>query len=293
MIVLFVIALLIGVVGLLMAVFGPRAQNEGDTPFKSIGGSMLFIGFLFFLISAVTCVPAGHTGVQNEFGEVRPNTLSEGIHLRAPWLSVHNMSLQQQRQSCVLNASTNTGVTIDVGLTVVYRLDPAFAANIYQTVGEDYYDVLIAPYIFRTVKNIFVSYPPEAIYTIERATVNMIIEDSLRTLLAPRGIIIEQVPIDNIDLPITLRDAIVAKQEAEQQALQMQYVLQRQEQESERMRIEARGIADYQDIVSSNLTPELLQWRAIEVTRSLAESENTTFVIVGNTDTGLPMILQP
>ena len=292
MFVLFVVSMLLGIIGFLTTAFGPKETDDG-TPVKSIGGIMLVVGIVLFLISTVTCVPAGNTAVQTEFGKVQETTLSEGIHLRAPWRNVHNMSLRQQRQSCTLNASTNTGVTIDVGLTVVYRLNPGFAAEVYQTVGEDYYDVLIAPYISRTVKNIFVAYPPEAIYTLERATVNTIIEDSLRTLLAPRGIIVEQVPIDNIDLPASLRDAIVAKQEAEQQALQMQYVLQRQEQESERMRIEAQGIADYQNIVSSNLTPELLQWRAIEVTRSLAESENTTFVIVGNTDSGLPMILQP
>jgi prohibitin 1 len=178
-------------------------------------------------------------------------------------------------------------------MSIVYRLDPQYAARIYQSVGENYYEVLIVPFLNRTAKNCFVCFEPEALYTTERATVNLQIEDSLRTQLAPMGIIVERVPIDNIDLPQSLRDAIVAKQEAEQAALQMEYVLQRQTQESDRMRIEAQGIADYQDIVSSNLTPELLQWRAIEVTRSLAESNSTTFVIVGNTDSGLPMILQP
>jgi regulator of protease activity HflC (stomatin/prohibitin superfamily) len=189
------------------------------------------------------------------------------------------------------NVSTSSGVPVDVRMTIVYSLDPTAAAHIYQTVGENYYDVLIAPYIERTAKNVFVNYAPEALYTTERAAVNTVIEDSLRAALAPAGIIIQQVPIDNIDLPQNLIEAIVEKQMAEQSALRMQYVLQQQTQEAERMRIEAQGIHDYQEIVSEGISDQLLVWKAIEVTSELANSPNTTFVILGNTDTGLPMIL--
>ena len=140
---------------------------------------------------------------------------------------------------------------------------------------------------------ILTSYNPEALYTMDRADVNIRIEDSLTVLLAPLGIIVEQAPIDNIDLPVTLRNAIVAKQEAEQEALRMEYVIQAQVLESERMRIEAQGIADYQRIVSTGLTEQLLSWKAIELTGELAQSDNTTFVIVGDTGNGLPMIYQP
>ena len=288
MIALFIIGILLGIVGLLMSIFG---SNE-EAPIRGGGIVLICLGFVAFFSSFVSCVPAGYIGVQTQFGDVQEGTLHEGLNWKAPWINVHNMSLRQQRQSSNLNASTNTGVTIDVGMTVVYRMDPSAATTIYQTIGEDYYPVLIEPFINRTVKNIFVSYPPEAIYTVDRATVNMIIEDSLRTLLAPHGIIIEQVPIDNIDLPVSLRDAIIAKQEAEQAALQMEYVLQRQTQESERMRIEAQGIADYQETVSSTLSETLLQWQAIKATEALASSDNTTFVILGNNE-GLPIFFQP
>jgi regulator of protease activity HflC (stomatin/prohibitin superfamily) len=177
-------------------------------------------------------------------------------------------------------------------MSLVYRLDPVLAPHVYQTVGPEYFDILIAPFINRAAKDVFVSYGPEAIYTGNRTVVNTAIEASLLNELAPLGIIVEQAPIENIDLPQSLRDAIVAKQEAEQEALRMEYVIQAQALESERMRIEAQGVADYQQIVSQGISEQLLAWKAIEVTAELAQSDNTTFVIIGNTENGLPMIYQ-
>jgi len=238
-------------------------------------------------------IPSGHVGVVTIAGEVRMTPIPEGLHAKIPWADVHMMSIRRQAEAVSMNASTSTGVTVDVQMSLVYRLEPQMAPSIYQTVGTDYYPILVAPFINRTAKNILTSYNPEALYTMDRADVNIRIEDSLTVLLAPLGIIVEQAPIDNIDLPVTLRNAIVAKQEAEQEALRMEYVIQAQVLESERMRIEAQGIADYQRIVSTGLTEQLLSWKAIELTGELAQSDNTTFVIVGDTGNGLPMIYQP
>jgi regulator of protease activity HflC (stomatin/prohibitin superfamily) len=66
--------------------------------------------------------------------------------------------------------------------------------------------------------------------------------------------------------------------------------LAKERQEAERKRIEAQGIQDFQKIVSQGLTDQLLRWKGIEATRSLAESKNSKTIIVGGKD-GLPLIL--
>jgi len=302
-VVLFVIALLAIIFGLVLRAAG-REKKSGDErlirtygyargPARSLGAIMLVAGVVMLLLSSLVIVPAGHVAVITIAGQVQPAAIPEGMHGKIPYADVHLMSVRRQTEHILMNASTSTGVTVDVEMSLVFRLDPASAPNVYQTVGPNYFDILISPFINRTAKDVFVSYGPEAIYTGNRTVVNAAIEAKLMEELSPLGIIVEQAPIENIDLPQSLRDAIVAKQEAEQEALRMEYVIQRQQLESERMRIEAQGIADYQRIVSDGISEQLLAWKAIEVTAQLAQSNTTTFVIIGNTDNGLPMIYQP
>ena len=100
--------------------------------------------------------------------------------------------------------------------------------------------------------------------------------------LAPRGVIVENV---------LLRD--VQTQQAEQDALRMSFILHKEKQETERKRIEAEGIADFQKIVAPGISAQLLEWKGIEATEKLAASAHTKVVIVGNPRNGLPLVLEP
>jgi len=78
-----------------------------------------------------------------------------------------------------------------------------------------------------------------ALYTGGRELVALRIMAELSKTLGPRGITVESVLLRDIQLPETLRSAIEAKQKAEQEPLQMQYVLTKERQEAERKRVEA------------------------------------------------------
>jgi regulator of protease activity HflC (stomatin/prohibitin superfamily) len=114
--------------------------------------------------------------------------------------------------------------------------------------------------------------------------------DQLRPMLEARGVELERVMLRSVKLPEILSTAIEKKLEAEQQAEQMKFVLDRERQEAERKRIEAKGISDYNLEVTRGLNDGILTLRGIEATRELAKSENTKIVIVGGKD-GLPLIL--
>lgn len=113
----------------------------------------------------------------------------------------------------------------------------------------------------------------------------------LRSVLADRGVVVENVLLRDIQLPETLKMAIEAKQRAEQDSLQMEYVLTKEKQEAERKRVEAQGVADFQKIVTQGISEQLLQWKGIEATEKLALSPNTKIIVVGGGKTGLPLIL--
>ena len=101
----------------------------------------------------------------------------------------------------------------------------------------------------------------------------------------------QQVLLRKIGLPPVVANAIQEKLRREQEAEQMKFVLQKEQQEAERKRIEAQGIADFQKIVAQGISAQLLEWKGIEATEKLATSSNSKVVVIGNPRTGLPVIL--
>ena len=69
----------------------------------------------------------------------------------------------------------------------------------------------------------------------------------------------------------------------------MQFVLQKETQEAERKRVEAKGISDYQRIINESLTERQLQYEQIKAMKELATSENSKVIIMGRGNT--PVIL--
>jgi prohibitin 1 len=112
----------------------------------------------------------------------------------------------------------------------------------------------------------------------------------LQNQVQPRGILVENVLLRDLQLPETLKHAIEAKQQAQQEAQRMEFVLQRERQEAERKRVEAAGIKDFQDIVTQGISDKLLEWKGIEATMELARSGNSKIVVIGNSRNGLPLI---
>lgn len=72
--------------------------------------------------------------------------------------------------------------------------------------------------------------------------------------------------------------------------LEYRYKLDRERQESDRRRIEASGIRDYNTIVGE-LSPDVLRWRSIEATTELARSDNSKVVVLGGGNVPLMLSL--
>jgi regulator of protease activity HflC (stomatin/prohibitin superfamily) len=102
--------------------------------------------------------------------------------------------------------------------------------------------------------------------------------------------IIQEVMVRNIEPPASFKAAVEAKLIADQEAQKMRFVLQKEQQEAERKKIEAQGIATFQRIVRQGIDEQLLRWKGIEATQELAESQNTKIVVIGGKN-GLPLIL--
>jgi regulator of protease activity HflC (stomatin/prohibitin superfamily) len=253
----------------------------------------VLIVLFFVLMASITSIPTGNVGVLTLFGRVTGDVLPEGIHMINPLKSVEKLSVQTQSVKESANVPSNEGLILALDTSLLFRLDKAMAAQVYQTVGADYAEKIVEPTLRAAIRASTSAHSANALYTNARELVQQQIQDELKSQLAPRGVIVENVLLRDVQLPAMLKSSIEAKQQAEQDALRMSFILQKEKQEAERKRIEAQGIADFQKIVAAGISPQLLEWKGIEATEKLAASANAKVVIIGNPKNGLPLVLEP
>jgi prohibitin 1 len=279
-----------------MAIFDPARGRVIDG--GGGGGFLRLIGIgiaafvlVILLFSAVTRVGTGHVGVITLFGRVTGETLGEGMHLISPLKTNNEMSIQTQTVKESASVPSSEGLMMSLDTSLIYHLNPDHAAEVYQKIGADYEDKVVEPTLRSAIRESTASHTANALYTGEREMVAKQIFDQVTTELNQRGLIVENVLLRDIQLPATLKASIEAKQQAEQEALAMNFRLQKETQEAQRKRIEAAGVRDFQQIVAQGITPSLLEWKGIEATENLAKSPNSKVVVIGNNKNGLPLIL--
>jgi prohibitin 1 len=246
---------------------------------------------LFVAGGPIRTVPAGNVGIKDFFGQVSSSTLSPGISIVLPLTSVVKMSIQTQEMKEVAEVPSQEGLILSLETSLLFQLDPAKAVDIYRTVGSDYVGTIVEPQFRSAIREITASYEAKALYSAEREKIAGEIFALFKRIAGDRGIIVQQVLLRKIGLPPVVANAIQEKLRREQEAEQMKFVLQKEQQEAERKRIEAQGVADFQRIVAQGISPQLLEWKGIEATEKLAASANTKIVVIGNSKTGLPLIL--
>src|SRR3989304_6011285 len=193
-----------------------------------------------------TMIPAGHVGEIDFFGNVSDNTLYPGVNFVNPLANVVKFDARTQELKEVMTVPSKEGLTIDLEISLLYSLSFENANKIYKSVGEDYVEKILAPQFRSVVRGVTASYDARALYTVESEELAKKIEQEISNLVKPRGITIEAAPLRQLTLPARLTESIEEKLKAEQESQRMQFILQRETQEAERKRIEAKGISDFQ-----------------------------------------------
>jgi prohibitin 1 len=270
---------------------GRVVDVNGGTMMRLIALGILGLVLIIALFNSVTRVGTGHVGVLTLFGRVTGESLAEGMHVINPLKTNNELSVQTQTIKESASVPSSEGLMMSLDTSLIYHLNPDRAAEVFQKTGADYEDKLVEPMLRAAIRESTASHTANALYTGEREMVAKQIFDQLTVELNQRGITVESVLLRDIQLPATLKASIEAKQQAEQEALAMNFRLQKETQEAQRKRIEAQGVRDFQQIVAQGISPQLLQWKGIEATELLAKSSNTKVVVIGNSKNGLPLIL--
>ncbi len=273
----------------------PRLIDVSGTPGggRSLRTLAIVVAVVLVILlgNPVRVIPAGHVGVKDFFGNVSPNVLTPGVNVVFPFTKVVKMSIKTQEVKETAEVPSKEGLTMDLEGSLLFRLDPAKAADIYKTIGPAYQEIAVHPQMRSAIREVTATYEAKALYSAERDKIARETLELFRKMSEGRGIITEAVLLRKIGLPAVVANAIQEKLKREQEAEQMKFVLQKEQQEAERKRIEAQGVADFQRIVASGISQQLLEWKGIEATEKLALSQNTKVVVIGNQKSGLPIIL--
>jgi prohibitin 1 len=270
---------------------GRIIDASGGGFLKGIGVLVGLVLVVILLWMSVAYVPAGHVGVLTIFGRVTGQVLSEGTHLVNPFTVNTTMSVRTQEVKETASVPSNEGLIMTLDTSLLFRLDPKKAPDMYRTVGPLYVDVVVDPNLRSAIREATASHTAQTLYSGEREAVAKEILSNLQEKLKDRGVIIESILLRDIQMPQALKSSIEAKQQAEQESLAMSFRLQKEKQEAERKRIEAQGIRDFQVTVAQGISAQLLEWKGIEATETLAKSPNTKIVVIGGQKSGLPLIL--
>lgn len=289
---LFLISILVTIVAF-FAWRSSKKKMQFNTMYRTSATGAFAVMVVFAIIALGQCftvIPAGHVGVVDFFGTVSDNTLKSGINVVNPLARVIKFSVKTQEIKEVMDVPSKEGLTVQLEVSALFHLNPEKAASVYKTIGENYVQIILEPQFRSVVRGATAGYDARALYTSERELLAQTILNEIEKIVEPRGITVEATPLRRVGLPPGLTAAIEEKLRAEQESQRMQFVLQKERQEADRKRIEAQGIADFQNIVARGISEQLLRWKGIEATEKLASSPNAKIVIVGGKD-GLPLIL--
>jgi prohibitin 2 len=260
-------------------------------------------------------VQSGYVGVLwKRFGGgtvLDPRQLkNEGLRFIWPWNKLFLYDLRLQSTTQTYNAISKDGISLSASINIRFRLKRDSVPQLHQTIGPDYVEALVGPEIGNRMREVIAEYTAEDVYSTKREEIQEKIRRRAEAMLGEKmmehGETEDYAPyriplyamlnlIDTLILGIELPSAVVTaiNRKIEQYYISEEYKFRvaREIRESERKKIEAEGIREFQQIVSQGISDSYLRWRGIEATVLLAQSPNSKIVIVGSGKDGLPIIL--
>lgn len=271
-------------------------QHSGiDFPKSIIPFIVIGVIALIFLSKSTVTIEAGEAGVlwKRFSGGVVTDELplGEGFHMVAPWNEVIKYEVRQQELTEKMKILSSNGLDIQLEATAWYQPEVEKLGLLHQTKGENYLERVIKPAMRSATRSVVGRYTPEQIYSSKRDAIQNEIYEETKKIIENQYIQLNEVLVRDVTLPDAIKDAIERKLGQEQESLEYEFRLEKASKEAEKQRIEAKGKADANAILSASLNDKILKDKGIEATLKLASSPNAKVVVIGSGADGMPLIL--
>jgi prohibitin 1 len=245
----------------------------------------IFILLALFMTTGCVIIEDGQVGVKKSLGEISDEPVGRGLFIQVPVLrtvETWNVKLQERKETGQVPSSE--GLIIGLDITLLFKVLPTAAPTLRKTVGQDYVNRLVVPYLRSTMRDVVSAYPVKRVYAeAGRKEIAAKIKEQMEASLGSQGILIEAVLLRDVKLPARFKESIEAKLTAEQRVQQKQFELEQAAKDAEIEVARARGAAEAQKIVRSTLSDSYLQYLWI---KTLNENPNVIYV---STEANLPI----
>ena len=240
------------------------------------------------IISSCAVVNPGEVGVKQQFGKLKGEVQNQGLVILNPLITeLVKVPTRTVNKEVGLNLPSKEGLNVSAEISILYHVKQNKVIDIINEVGINYERTLILSTFRSASADVCAKFYAKDMHSGKRSEIELEIKNQMMEVLEGRGFVIEAILLKSIRLPVGLYSAIEGKL-AEQQAQQMEFVLQRETKEAQRKRIEAEGIRDAQNIIKEGITDANIEWRSLEVLRELSASPNAKIII---TDGKTPVLI--
>src|SRR5258708_32743212 len=207
-------------------------------------GVAVLLGIIL-IFSTFNTVGAGQIGVVTRFGAVN-RVAYPGVVLTIPFVeNINLMDTRTQKDQVGADSASQDLQKVVATIAVNYHLDGSKAVSVYQNVGVDYQDKIIAPAIQNTFKAVTAKFTAEQLIT-NREAVRLEAENSLKAQLVGYNVFVENFNIVNFDFSPEFDTAIEAKQVAQQSVETAKQKLAQAQVDAQTAVAQATGQADAQ-----------------------------------------------
>ena len=237
--------------------------------------------------SACVTVDEGEAVVPVRFGESLEPITAPGLHY-FNFITADAVSFPVRPEELTFSAGDTTqapisalsseGGEVRIDLTALVRIDGEQARTVYERAGNSWASVkqnIVVPTVRSVVRDCIPKFDFEEARTSKRGEAQLCVLEGLQDVLNPRGIIVEEVLIREMQANEALQSSIEQRLEAqnavrEAEFLQQQAIVEARTAviEAEGRRdaaiVDAEGIAEANRLVAESLTDNILELRIVE-----------------------------
>ncbi|MBQ6626704.1 MAG: prohibitin family protein [Ruminococcus sp.] len=237
-------------------------QVNGKKIGKIIAIILAALVVVFVAVNCLVVVDAGHTGVIVTLGKVNEGVLTEGLHVKAPFVQkVVKIDNRIVKLEVDTEAFSKDLQTVSTTLAINYRVDSAKSYSLYKNIGASYEEVLVTPAVNEVLKAITAKYTAEESVT-NRSLISDGLVEGLNDKLNASGLYVTDVNIINFDFSEAFINAIEEKQVAQQKLLkaetEKQTAITNAEAEAEATMIKAKAEAEANNKIKASLNENVL-----------------------------------
>ncbi len=203
-------------------------------------------------------------------------TMPSGWHFKIPVLqTIYKVPIARDTINCygtfdecqkdpncddmIISVPSKEGLEIGVDVSIFYKIRPEKAIDIIQKLTINYVEGTIIPSVRSSTRDVAGGMAVTELYGAGREKLEQGIFERMQLKMEADGFILEEVLIRDVRIPDQIKVAIEEKQKTEQEFLQKEFELKKEEIEAQRKIVEAKGIAE------SNLLRAEAEAKAIEI----------------------------